>query len=93
MVMSAGISVAARRHLNPGGVLALNTTSSYDVLATVQSVFLHAYRYYNFAYGSDHPLVPDPSRLLKVRRPDRALFTFDNAKPTSVASKLKDMEL
>ena len=73
--------------------MAINTTGSYDVLATVQSVFPHAYRYFNFAYASDRSLTPVSSRLLNVRRPDGAVFTFDNAQPTSVASFLENAKL
>ncbi len=63
-----------RRHMNPGAVLAINTTGSYDVLATQQAVFPFAYLYVNFGYASDHPLTPDLSRLSALRRPDgRAL--------------------
>jgi spermidine synthase len=63
-----------RRHMNPGAIVAMNTTGSYDALATQQAVFPFAYVYVNFAYASDHPLTPDLSRLSALRRPDgRAL--------------------
>jgi predicted membrane-bound spermidine synthase len=82
-----------RRHLSPGGIVAVNTTGSFDVLATLQSVFAHAYRYTNFGYASDQPLTPDLSRLLEIRRPDRKMFTFDGARPTSVAARLSNAKL
>ncbi len=77
-----------RRHLNPEGVLIVNTTESFDVLVTLQSVFKYSYRYLNFGYAADRPLAPDVRYLLQIRRPDGHLFNFDNPKPTSVAALL-----
>jgi spermidine synthase len=77
-----------RHHLNPGGVLIVNTTESFDVLVTLQSVFKYSYRYVNFGYAADRPLAPDVRYLLQIRRPDGQLFNFDNPKPTSVAALL-----
>ena len=76
------------RHLNPGGVVALNSTASVDVLATAQAAFPFAYRYSNFVYASDQPLAPDASRLRAVRRPDGAPFEERAAAPGSVATRL-----
>jgi predicted membrane-bound spermidine synthase len=64
-------------HLNPGGVMLLNTTGSFDVAATVRAVFPYAYRYVNFVYGSDHPLSVSLDRLWAIRRPDGTLFSAD----------------
>jgi spermidine synthase len=80
-------------HLNPGGVLIANTTGSYDVLATAQAVFPHAYRYANFVYASDQPLIPDADRLREVRRPDGSFFTFEGAPAGSVAALLAEAHL
>ena len=45
-----------RSHLNPGGIVAINTTGSLDAFETAQSVFPHTARYINFVYMSDSPL-------------------------------------
>jgi spermidine synthase len=82
-----------RRHLNSGGIVIANTTGSFDVLATVQSVFAHAYRFRNFVYASEQPLAPDISRLVRVRKPNGDAFTLANAPVTSVASMLASARL
>lgn len=82
-----------RRHLRPGGVVALNTTGSYDVLATAQAVFAYAYRYANFVYMSDSPLQPDAGMLARVRRPDGAPFVPGEGPATSVAVMLARAQL
>jgi spermidine synthase len=82
-----------RRHLNPGGIAIINTTGSFDVLATAGAVFPHAYRYLNFVYASEQDLTPQPARLLEIRRPDGHRFTFDDAKPGSVAAALENVQL
>ena len=45
----------AKAHLNPGGVIYLNTTSNYDIHHTLTHAFKYVTRYSNFAAGSDHP--------------------------------------
>jgi spermidine synthase len=82
-----------KRHLNPGGIAIANTTGSFDVLATVQSVFAHAYRFRNFVYASDHPLVPDINGLGSIQQPDGKPFATENALPTSVAALLQSARL
>jgi SAM-dependent methyltransferase len=82
-----------KEHLNPGGVVIVNTTGSFDVLATMQSVFAHAYRYFNFGYASDQSLKPDVALLKAIRRPDGALFTIEAAPPASVAALLANARL
>ena len=77
-----------RRHMNPGAVLALNTTGSYDALATEQVVFPYVYLYLNFAYASDHALTPDLSRLAALRRPDGTPVLGATVPPRSVAADL-----
>jgi hypothetical protein len=66
-----------KTHLNPGGILTANTTGSYDILATGDAVFAHAYRYANFLYASDRPLSPVLPRLQTVLRPDGAQFSLE----------------
>jgi spermidine synthase len=82
-----------KRHLNPGGIAIANTTGSFDVLATVQAVFAYAYRFRNFVYASDHPLVPDPNGLGSIHRPNGAAFATENAPPTSVVALLQSARL
>jgi Spermine/spermidine synthase domain len=82
-----------RQHLNPGGVMLANTTGSFDVFATVQSVFPAVYRYTNFLVASDHPLAKDIARLWEVRRPDGKLFQPGIAKPNSVVARLASAPL
>jgi len=80
-------------HLNPSGIVLVNTTGSFDVLATLQAVFGYAYCYFNFGYAADVPLAPVPARLLEVRRPGGALFTYDGAPAKSVAALLATARL
>jgi len=76
-------------HLNPGAVMLLNTTGSFDVAATVRAVFPYAYRYVNFVYASDHSLTVSGDRLWAIRRPDGALFNADvPARNSSVVGRL-----
>ena len=80
-------------HLNPGGIAITNTTGSFDVLATARAVFPYAYRYANFVYVSDRPLVVDASRLSHIRRPDGTLFDQTGAAVGSVAALLSTARL
>ncbi|MEH0166495.1 spermidine synthase [Paucibacter sp. JuS9] len=58
------------RHLAPGGVAAMNTTSSRDAYATALAVFPHVIRYGNFAYMSAAALQrrPDAEAVLRACR-------------------------
>jgi spermidine synthase len=82
-----------RQHLNPGGIVITNTTGSFDVLATARAAFPYAYRYVNFVYMSDRPLVVDASRLSGIRRPDGKLFDISGAANGSVAALLATAQL
>jgi SAM-dependent methyltransferase len=92
-LLSREYFLECRRHLNPGGVMLGNTTGSYDVFTTVQSVFPDAYRYTNFMFASDHPLTKDTARLWQVRRPDGKLFEPGEAQATSVVALLANVPL
>lgn len=62
-----------RAHLRPGGILALNSTFSADVLKTAQSVFAHVERRKNFIYGSDQAFAqtqPDARERLQALQLD-----------------------
>ena len=50
------------RHLNPGGVVMYNSTSSDEVLRTAASVFPHVARFFNLVVASNQPLQPDRAR-------------------------------
>jgi hypothetical protein len=82
-----------KEHLNPGGIVIMNTTGSFDVLATMQTVFAHTYRYTNFAYAADRDLTPDIARLGEVTRPDGAAFTFGAVQRGSVVALLANARL
>ncbi|MCF8206553.1 MAG: hypothetical protein K9J82_15840 [Methylotenera sp.] len=57
-------------HLQPGGIVAMNTTGSLDAYATAVSVFPHVARYSNFAYMGMQPLQrrPDAEAVLRACR-------------------------
>lgn len=93
-VLSAEYMALVRRHLAPGGVVTINTTGSYDVLATARASFGHAYRYANFTYASDTPLDPVLERLARIRRPDGSTFGAAGDGPVgSVARRLRGARL
>lgn len=81
------------QHLEPGGIVAMNSTFSADVLATAAASFAHAYQYLNFVYASDHVLAVDASRLDAVRRPDGVPFGGLPAPPGSVADRIRHLQL
>ena len=82
-----------KTHLDRSGIVTMNTTGSFDVLATNQAVFGYAYRYLNFVYASEQPLTPDVDGLWKIRRPDGAFFVRDDIRPVSVAALLANARL
>jgi spermidine synthase len=92
-LLSREYFLECRQHLNAGGVLLGNTTGSYDVFTTLQPVFPDVYRYANFVFASDHPLVKDMARLWQVTRPDRKLFQLGETEPTSVVARLATVPL
>jgi spermidine synthase len=75
-------------HLQPGGVMLINTTGSFDVAATAQAVFPYAYRYVNFVYASDHPLTVSLDSLWTILRPDGQPFSADGATANGVVTRL-----
>jgi spermidine synthase len=73
-----------REHLNPGGVVYYNTTSSQDVVFTAAHVFRHVTMVSNFVAASDAPFdqTPDEKRahLLRFRGLDgKPFFEQDEA--------------
>jgi hypothetical protein len=63
LLLSREFMLRLQAHLNPGGVLAFNTTDSIDAYATVASVFPHVYRLGSFAYASERDLTPELAHL------------------------------
>ena len=61
-LLSTEFMELARAHLEPGGLLYFNTTSSDDVQKTAATTFPHALRVYNFMAVSDAPLTFDKER-------------------------------
>jgi spermidine synthase len=55
-----------RQHLNPGGILYYNTTSSGRVQLTGVTVFPYAFRVSNFLAVSDSPIVFDRERWRRI---------------------------
>jgi len=58
LLLGQDFMTALRNSLNPGGVMAFNTTSSMDVFYTASKVFPFAGLYSNFVFASDHDLRP-----------------------------------
>ena len=92
-LLSREYFLECRQHLNAGGVLLGNTTGSYDVFTTVQSVFPDVYRYANFVFASDHPLEKDLSQLWLVSRPNGKLFEPGDTGPNSVIAQLSTVPM
>jgi SAM-dependent methyltransferase len=92
-LLSREYLLEVKQHLNPGGIFTANATGSFDVIATAGAVFAYAYRYTNFVYAADHPLVPVTGGLSRVRRPDGTAFVLYNPPPTSVAAHLAAVRL
>ena len=63
LLLSRDFMLKLKTHLNQGGILAFNTTGSFDAHATVASVFPHSYRLGSFSYASDHDLTPELAHI------------------------------
>ena len=61
-LLSREFLTVVKGHLNPGGVLMYNSTSSDEVLRTAASVFPHVARFFNLVVASNDPLQPDRAR-------------------------------
>ncbi|WP_371324386.1 hypothetical protein VX159_02355 [Dechloromonas sp. ZY10] len=73
--------------LAPGGILAFNTTDSYDAFLTAASVFPHAYMFRNFVYAGKHDFREElpqlPQRLKKFN--DRGVPLFADTRENNQA--------
>jgi len=73
----------------PGAIMAINTTSSMDVVHTVNTAFPFAFSYLNFVYGSDHDIRVSPetasSRLQKCRIGDAPAFLPSHFEANGIA--------
>jgi spermidine synthase len=65
-LLSTDFMEIARAHLEPGGFLYFNATSSADVEKTAMSAFPHGMRSYNCVAVSDSPIVFDKERFRRV---------------------------
>lgn len=81
-LLSSEFGRLAKAHLNPGGVLYYNTTSSKSVYYTAAKVFKYVIRYSNFVAGSDSPfdMTPEEKRnnLLAFENNGRTVFDLKN---------------
>ena len=57
-----------KEHLEPGGVVTINTTGSMRVAASVREVLPHGYLFLRSTYASPDPIDFDRKRLLRVLR-------------------------
>lgn len=62
-LLSAEFLSVVRSGLAQGGLMAFNTTGSYDSFYTAATVFPSTFRYRNFVYGTNHPLLIDEHQL------------------------------
>jgi len=76
-----------RRHLNHGGVVVYNTTSSEIVINTGLSTFPYGWRVINALYVSDEPMPLDRDRLLATLRAYRI-----DGQPVLDLSRASDVE-
>ncbi|MBS2019601.1 MAG: hypothetical protein JST00_42460 [Deltaproteobacteria bacterium] len=65
-LLSADFFEIVRAHLNPGGFLYFNSTSSADVQKTGFTVFPHGMRVYNCIAVGDSPIVLEKERFRQV---------------------------
>lgn len=65
-LLSSDFFEIVRAHLNPGGFLFFNSTSSTDVQKTGFTVFPHGMRVYNCIAVGDSPIVLDKDRFRRV---------------------------
>lgn len=85
--------------LAPGGILAFNTTGSFDAFHTAAEVFPHAYMFRNFVYAGKHDFreqLPQlPQRLRQFRDGERRLFpeTPEHDKALAQLAAIKFIEL
>lgn len=76
MLLSKEFLTVVRRHMQPGGVMAFNSTYSPDVYKTAAAVFPSVYKYGNFAVVGEAVTVPameeGQRRLAALRLPQGA---------------------
>jgi predicted membrane-bound spermidine synthase len=84
-ILSTDFLQLVRKHLNPGGVHAYNTTESDEVLATGLKIFPYGMRLANFMVVSDVPLQLDPKRWFDVLThysiDDKPVFDLSQERP------------
>jgi len=55
-----------REHLNPGGILYINTTMSHSAIKTVASAFKYTAQYRVYIIASDSPVIADRDRFRRI---------------------------
>lgn len=77
-----------QQRMQPGAVLAFNSTGSPDVLRTADAVFSSAYRYANFVYAADWDFrTMQPENLAQMSKLLQALIPSDDAAIQSLVQK------
>ena len=84
-----------RRHLNSGGILAVNSTGSLDVALTVTQHFAQAYRHGSFLIMSDHDFRPSAEvarqRIATLQLPRQAAWSAADFEAGGAANRLIGM--
>jgi len=86
-VLSYEFQQLVKHHLEPGGMLFINTTGSKNVMITAFEVFEYGYRYFNLAVVSDYPFNFDNNRWEHIL----TNYTIDG-KPILDLSRQSDLE-
>lgn len=96
-LLSAEYFHELRRHMLPGAIAAINTTSSLDVYRTALAVFPAAFQFRNFVYSGDGDLdVPAETamqRLRECRIAGRPAFATRQFEPGGIAHELSRAKL
>lgn len=88
-LLSAEFFREVQQHMNPGAIVAINTTGSLDVYRTAQEVFPFTARFHSFVYGADSdfraPAAEALERLAACRVGERAAFRPEQFEPGGLA--------
>lgn len=87
MLLSQDFLQIARSHLQPGGVLAFNSTDSPDTYKTAASVFGKVYKLRNFVVAGDTLALPEQAEVER-----RMGGVLDLSKPAVLAKLRSDMQ-
>lgn len=87
MLLSQDFMRIAKSHLNPGGVIAFNSTSSPDTYKTAASVFGRVYRLKNFVVAGDTLALPEKAETVRRLAP-----LIDVSRPEVLAKIDQDLQ-